>query len=69
VECKGLNTGKDGGNILFILNDLPKDSVIYYSRFTLSEQRLPYKFLLTSCNGLGFRLEDKDVDATEGKRA
>lgn len=69
VECKGMNTGGDEGKILFVLNDVPKDSIIYYSKFTLFEKRISYKFKLTSCNGLGYRLVDKDVEAGEGKRA
>jgi hypothetical protein len=28
VECKGMNTGKDDGRILFILDDLKKDATI-----------------------------------------
>jgi len=66
VECKGMNTGGDEGKILFQLNDVPKDSIIYYSKFTLTEERISYKFKLTSCNGLGYKLEDKNVDAGQG---
>lgn len=28
VEVKGLNTGGDEGKIIFVLNDLPKNSVV-----------------------------------------
>lgn len=28
VRCKGMNTGKDDGRILFILDDLKKDATI-----------------------------------------